>query len=87
NDLAVKVELGSWPVFPIFDVMKKYGQLSELEMNEIFNMGIGMVLEVAKADVERTLEVLVQNGVAACGIGEVTARENDAVIVTGGTKG
>ncbi|EAC7104314.1 phosphoribosylformylglycinamidine cyclo-ligase [Listeria monocytogenes] len=87
NDLAVKVELGSWPVLPIFDVMKKYGQLNEMEMYEIFNMGIGMVLAVAKADVERTLEVLVQNGEAAYVIGEVTTRENDSVIFTGGTKG
>ncbi|HAZ4580022.1 TPA: phosphoribosylformylglycinamidine cyclo-ligase [Listeria monocytogenes] len=87
NDLAVKVELGSWPVLPIFDVMKKYGQLNEMEMYEIFNMGIGMVLAVAKADVERTLEVLVQNGEAAYVIGEVTTRENDAVIFTGGKKG
>ncbi|EMO0988047.1 phosphoribosylformylglycinamidine cyclo-ligase [Listeria monocytogenes] len=87
NDLAVKVELGSWPVLPIFDVMKKYGQLNEMEMYEIFNMGIGMVLAVAKADVERTLEVLVQNGEAAYVIGEVTTRENDAVIFTGGAKG
>ncbi|EAV9985641.1 phosphoribosylformylglycinamidine cyclo-ligase [Listeria monocytogenes] len=87
SDLAVKVELGSWPVLPIFDVMKKYGQLNEMEMYEIFNMGIGMVLAVAKADVKRTLEVLVQNGEAAYVIGEVTTRENDAVIFTGGTKG
>ncbi|EAG1548622.1 phosphoribosylformylglycinamidine cyclo-ligase [Listeria monocytogenes] len=87
NDLAAKVELGSWPVLPIFDVMKKYGQLNEMEMYEIFNMGIGMVLAVAKADVERTLEVLVQNEEAAYVIGEVTTRENDAVIFTGGTKG
>ncbi|HAO6032560.1 TPA: phosphoribosylformylglycinamidine cyclo-ligase [Listeria monocytogenes] len=87
NDLAVKVELGSWPVLPIFDVMKKYGQLNEMEMYEIFNMGIGMVLAVAKADVERTLEVLVQNGEAAYVIGEVTTRESDAVIFAGGKKG
>ncbi|MBC1339270.1 phosphoribosylformylglycinamidine cyclo-ligase [Listeria innocua] len=86
NDLAVKVELGSWPVLPIFDVMKKYGQLSELEMYEIFNMGIGMVLAVAKEDVEKTLEVLVQNGEAAYVIGEVTTRSDDAVIF-GGAKG
>ncbi|HBM3606760.1 TPA: phosphoribosylformylglycinamidine cyclo-ligase [Listeria innocua] len=86
NDLAVKVELGSWPVLPIFDVMKKYGQLSELEMYEIFNMGIGMVLAVAKKDVEKTLEVLVQNGEAAYVIGEVTTRSDDAVIF-GGAKG
>ncbi|EAE0332281.1 phosphoribosylformylglycinamidine cyclo-ligase [Listeria monocytogenes] len=87
NDLAVKVELGSWPVLPIFDIMKKYGQLNEMEMYEIFNMGIGMVLAVAKADVERTLEVLVQNGEAAYVIGEVTTRESNAVIFAGGKKG
>ncbi|HCJ1255985.1 TPA: phosphoribosylformylglycinamidine cyclo-ligase [Listeria innocua] len=86
NDLAVKVELGSWPVLPIFDLMKKYGQLSELEMYEIFNMGIGMVLAVAKEDVEKTLEVLVQNREAAYVIGEVTTRSDDAVIF-GGAKG
>ncbi|EPC2270772.1 phosphoribosylformylglycinamidine cyclo-ligase [Listeria innocua] len=86
NDLAVKVELGSWPVLPIFDLMKKYGQLSELEMYEIFNMGIGMVLAVAKEDVEKTLEVLVQNGEAAYVIGEVTTRSDDAIIF-GGAKG
>ncbi|EOV6228917.1 AIR synthase-related protein, partial [Listeria monocytogenes] len=87
EDLAVKVELGTWPVLPIFDVMKKYGQLQELEMYEIFNMGIGMVLAVAKADVEKTLEVLVQNGEAAYVIGEVTTRESEAVIFAGGQKG
>ncbi|MBC2123721.1 phosphoribosylformylglycinamidine cyclo-ligase [Listeria marthii] len=87
EDLAVKVELGSWPVLPIFDIMKKYGQLNELEMYEIFNMGIGMVLAVAKADVEKTLEVLVQNGEAAYVIGEVTTRESEAVIFAGGQKG
>ncbi|HDI4604065.1 TPA: phosphoribosylformylglycinamidine cyclo-ligase [Listeria monocytogenes] len=87
NDLAVKVELGSWPMLPIFDVVKKYGQLNEMEMYEIFNMGIGMVLAVAKSDVEKTLEVLVQNGEAAYVIGEVTTRESNAVIFAGGTKG
>lgn len=84
KDLAVKVELGSWPILPIFDVMQKYGQLNELEMYEIFNMGIGMVLAVRKEDVEKTLEVLVQNGEAAYVIGEVTTRENDSVIFSGG---
>ncbi|MBC1620601.1 phosphoribosylformylglycinamidine cyclo-ligase [Listeria welshimeri] len=84
KDLAVKVELGSWPILPIFDVMQKYGQLNELEMYGIFNMGIGMVLAVKKEDIEKTLEVLVQNGEAAYVIGEVTTRENDSVIFSGG---
>lgn len=87
KELAVKVELGSWPVLPIFDVMKKYGKLDALEMYEIFNMGIGMVLAVENADVEKTLEILVQNGEAAYVIGEVTTRDKDAVVFEGGARG
>lgn len=87
KELAVKVELGSWPVLPIFDVMKKYGKLDALEMYEIFNMGIGMVLAVENADVEKTLEILVQNGEAAYVIGEVTTRDKDAVVFAGGARG
>ncbi|MBC1539948.1 phosphoribosylformylglycinamidine cyclo-ligase [Listeria seeligeri] len=84
EDLAVNVELGSWPILPIFDVLKKYGKLGDLEMFEIFNMGIGMVLAVADADVEKTISQLRENGEAAYVIGNVTAREADSVVFSGG---
>lgn len=86
DDLAVNVELGSWPVLPIFDVLKKYGKLGDLEMYEIFNMGIGMVLAVADADVEKTISKLHENGEAAYVIGNVTAREADSVVFSGGNE-
>ncbi|WP_270997134.1 phosphoribosylformylglycinamidine cyclo-ligase [Listeria seeligeri] len=86
DDLAVNVELGSWPVLPIFDVLKKYGKLGDLEMYEIFNMGIGMVLAVADADVEKTISKLLENGEAAYVIGNVTAREADSVVFSGGNE-
>ncbi|MBX9558237.1 phosphoribosylformylglycinamidine cyclo-ligase, partial [Listeria monocytogenes] len=47
----------------------------------------GMVLAVAKSDVEKTLEVLVQHGEAEYVSGAVTTRESDAVIFAGGKKG
>jgi phosphoribosylformylglycinamidine cyclo-ligase len=34
-------------VLPIFNALEKYGEIPEMEMYEIFNMGIGMVLAVA----------------------------------------
>ncbi|MBM5598204.1 phosphoribosylformylglycinamidine cyclo-ligase [Listeria seeligeri] len=86
DDLAVNVELGSWPVLPIFDVLKKYGKLGDLEMYEIFNMGIGMVLAVSEADVEKTISKLRENGEAAYVIGNVTAREADSVVFSGGNE-
>jgi phosphoribosylformylglycinamidine cyclo-ligase len=46
---AVDIDLGSWPVLPIFNLMKELGNVSEREMFRTFNMGIGMVI-VASTD-------------------------------------
>ncbi|MBC1522485.1 phosphoribosylformylglycinamidine cyclo-ligase [Listeria aquatica] len=80
-DLAAEVELGSWPVLPIFKHMKALGDLDELEMFEIFNMGIGLVLAVP-ADVQD--EVLALLGESAYRIGSVVKREKEAVRLVSG---
>jgi len=43
------IELGSWPVPPIFAKLQQYGKLPLEEMFNVFNMGIGMVI-VVKAE-------------------------------------
>ena len=56
DGLAAHINLGSWPVLPIFDVLEKAGEIDHMEMFNIFNMGIGMVLAVspvARAAVSR----------------------------------
>lgn len=75
-DLAAQVELGSWPVLPIFKHMQGLGDVDELEMFEIFNMGIGLVLAVP-AEVQDA--VLAELGESAYRIGSVVKRETDAV--------
>ncbi|HHW31883.1 MAG TPA: phosphoribosylformylglycinamidine cyclo-ligase [Clostridiaceae bacterium] len=44
--LRAEVELGSWPVLPIFKLLQKTGDIKDREMYNTFNMGIGMVLAV-----------------------------------------
>ena len=46
------IRCGSWPVPPIFSILQKGGNVSDEEMHEVFNMGIGMTFIVAaeKAD-------------------------------------
>jgi phosphoribosylformylglycinamidine cyclo-ligase len=44
--LGVEIEWGSWPVPPIFDLVREAAGASELDMRSTFNMGIGMALVV-----------------------------------------
>ena len=41
--VAAEFRLGSWTVPPIFDAIRKAGNVSEDEMFRVFNMGLGMV--------------------------------------------
>lgn len=77
--LGIKVELGSWPVLPIFDVLKKYGNLDSMEMYEIFNMGIGMVLSVAPENIAVVETLLKETDEAYYKIGEVIPLGETAV--------
>ncbi len=45
NRCAV-VELGSWPVLPIFSYLQRLGNVTQEEMLRTFNCGVGMVLVV-----------------------------------------
>jgi phosphoribosylformylglycinamidine cyclo-ligase len=44
---AVRIEKGSWPVLPIFELLQRIGSVSEAEMFRTFNMGVGMVIVCA----------------------------------------
>jgi phosphoribosylformylglycinamidine cyclo-ligase len=43
---SAHVELGSWPVLPIFEHLRELGQVPQDEMLRTFNMGIGLIVVV-----------------------------------------
>ena len=45
---------------PIFDIIRREADISELELYSTFNMGIGFVIAAAKEDAGRAMEVLKQ---------------------------
>jgi phosphoribosylformylglycinamidine cyclo-ligase len=49
---AVEIERGSWPVPPVFNVMREIGNVAEAEMHRTFNMGIGMIVICAPTDAD-----------------------------------
>jgi phosphoribosylformylglycinamidine cyclo-ligase len=44
---AVEIRKGSWPVLPIYELMRALGNVSDVEMYRTFNMGVGMVIVCA----------------------------------------
>jgi len=58
SNCAVKIKKGSWPVLPVFDVMKEIGNIDESEMYRTFNMGIGMVIIVPEFKKNKIISIL-----------------------------
>ena len=56
--LGVKVQLGSWPVLPVFRLLQSIGNIPEEDLRRTFNLGIGMIFVVARKDVARVTAVL-----------------------------
>jgi len=46
RNTAAQIELGSWPVLPIFEHLQSLGQVPQDEMLRTFNMGIGLIIVV-----------------------------------------
>ena len=80
DGLAAHINLGSWPVLPIFDVLEKAGNIDHMEMFNIFNMGIGMVVAVDAVDAERTMEAMKSAGDTPYIIGSIEAGEKGVTL-------
>lgn len=79
DGLAARIEIGSWPVLPIFDVIEQAGHVDHMEMFNIFNMGIGMVVAVREDRVDEAMNILRNNGEHAYRIGSIGAKNNEDV--------
>jgi phosphoribosylformylglycinamidine cyclo-ligase len=55
--LNARVQLGTWPQLPIFDLIASTGSIPEVELYQVFNMGIGMVAVVSPADAKKLLKL------------------------------
>ena len=48
NGLGVEMDSSTWPTQPIFDLLKKLGNVPDEDHRRTFNLGVGMVLVIAK---------------------------------------
>ena len=74
------VKKDSYKVPPIFDMLQKDGDIDEQMMYNTFNMGLGMVLAVDPADVDKTLEAIKAAGEEGYIVGSVEAVEKGVTL-------
>ena len=80
KELNAVVHKGTWPVLPVFDLIRETGNIPERDMYNTFNMGIGMMLFVAREDAEKAVQMLKESGCPAYVIGEITAGDHSVII-------
>ena len=81
DDLALRVDCGSWRLPPIFDWLARAGGVRSVELARTFNCGIGMLIFVSSADAENCLAALQENGEPAAWIaGKLTVRDDDPAV-------
>jgi len=71
DNLQISIDWNSWKIPAIFELIQKTGNVSEDEMREVFNLGIGMILIVSKNDVEKIQAELLSSGEETFIIGEI----------------
>lgn len=79
DGFSAKIKKDAIPVLPIFDVIQRVGNISEHDMFNTFNMGVGMIAAVAKEDADLALQVLKENGEDAVILGEIIKGDKGVV--------
>lgn len=78
--ISVKINRSDVQVLPIFDLIQKTGNISEHDMFNTFNMGVGMTVVVDKADAEKTVETLKLAGEDAYILGKLIDSDEGVII-------
>ena len=78
DGFGAKIDKSAVKVLPIFKLIAKTGNISERDMFNTFNMGVGMSVVVDKKDVDKALSILKANGEDAYVLGEIVA-SNDKI--------
>ena len=80
DGLGAKIDKSSVKILPIFELIAKTGNISERDMFNTFNMGVGMSIVVEKEDADAALSILRENGEDAYVIGEIVKSDVKVIL-------
>ena len=81
DGMSAQITKSAVPVLPIFRIIQREGNISEHDMFNTFNMGVGMVIAVDKNDADKALDVLKNAGENAFLLGEVVKGDKEVLFV------
>ena len=81
DGMSAQIVKSAVPVLPIFNIIQREGNISEHDMFNTFNMGVGMVIAVGKDDADKALNVLENAGEKAFVLGEVVSGDKEVIFV------
>ena len=76
-----ELERSAWEVPRVFGEIQRLGEVSDEEMERVFNLGIGMVLAVNAMDAYKALDALRASGHRAVEIGQITDGDGTVNVV------
>ena len=80
DGFGAKIVKDNVKILPIFDLIAKVGGISERDMFNTFNMGVGMSIVVPANEVDTALEILKECGEDAYVIGEIVESDSKITI-------
>ena len=75
DGFGAEIDLGSWPVLPVFKMLKEKGELLDKDLYSVFNMGIGFVVALPEEQASAALKIAAEHGEEAFIIGRVIKSE------------
>ena len=80
DGLGARIDRTAVRVLPIFDIIKREGSVSEHDMFNTFNMGVGMSITVKKDDADKALSLLKEAGEDAYVFGEIVKSDEKVIL-------
>ena len=81
DGLGARIEKSKIRILPIFNLIAEKGGVSERDMFNTYNMGVGMSVVVSSSDAQKALKILKENGEEAYIIGEIVESEEKITII------
>ncbi|MDT8375734.1 MAG: phosphoribosylformylglycinamidine cyclo-ligase [Mariprofundaceae bacterium] len=83
EDLAVTIDISSWPVLPAFEYLLSFANVERNERYRTFNMGIGFAVILPEGEAEKAEAVLKDAGETVYRIGSIHRRSGEPVTLIG----